>query len=77
MTATRKREIAEIAAPYGRNVKLDEVAYESGMTLLRVTIREGGRYTILELDAAAAGNGESMMKEWAQSQARKNHRNIE
>ncbi|MDI9850197.1 hypothetical protein QM467_19355 [Rhodoblastus sp. 17X3] len=69
MTATRKREIGEIAAPYGRNVKLDEVAYESGMTLLRVTIREGGRFTILEIDAAAAGQWGKMMMEWAQSRS--------
>lgn len=69
MTVTRKREIGEIAAPYGRNVKLDEVAYESGMTLLRVTIREGGRFTILEIDAAAAGQWGKMMMEWAQSRS--------
>jgi hypothetical protein len=69
MTATRKCEIGEIAAPYGRNVKLDEVAYESGMTLLRVTIREGGRFTILEIDAAAAGQWGEMMMEWAQSRS--------
>lgn len=67
MTATRKREIGEIAAPYGRNVKLDEVSYESGMTLLRVTIREGGRFTILEIDVAAAGQWGKMMMEWVQS----------
>jgi Family of unknown function (DUF6967) len=70
MTAvTRKREIGEIAAPYGRNVKLDEVSYESGMTLLRVTIREGGRFTILEIDAATAGRWGTMMLEWAGSQS--------
>ena len=67
--ATRKREIGEIAAPYGRNVKLDEVSYESGMTLLRVTIREGGRFTILEIDAATAGRWGTMMTEWARSQS--------
>lgn len=70
MTATCKREIGEVAAPYGRNVRLDEVAYESGMTLLRVTIREGGRFTILEIDAAAAGQWGKTMLEWAQSRGR-------
>jgi hypothetical protein len=65
--ATPKREIGEVAAPYGRNVKLDEVSYESGMRLLRVTIREGGRFTILEIDAAAAGQWGKMMMEWAET----------
>ncbi len=65
MSATPKQEIAEIVAPYGRRIKLDEVAYDSGMTLLRVTIREGGRYTILELDAATAAQWGGLMRDWA------------
>jgi hypothetical protein len=68
MSATPKQEIAAIDAPYGRRIRLDEVAYDSGMTLLRVTIREGGRYTILELDAAAAAHWGAAMKDWAESQ---------
>jgi len=67
MSATPKQEIAEIAAPYGRRIKLDEVAYDSGMTLLRVTIREGARFTILEIDAATAGQWGGLMRDWAEA----------
>ncbi len=65
MTATPKRELGEIVAPYGRRIKLDEIAYESGMRLLRLTIREGGRFTILEIDAATAGEWGRQMCQWA------------
>jgi hypothetical protein len=68
MSATPKQEIGEIVAPYGRRIKLDEVAYDSGMTLLRVTIREGGRYTILELDSATAAQWGGLMRDWASAQ---------
>ena len=52
MTDSVKTRLKSIAAPYGREVRLDDVAYPSGMRLLRITIREGARYTGLEIDAA-------------------------
>ncbi len=65
MSATPRRELAEIIAPYGRRIKLDEIAYESGMNMLRLTIREGGRFTILEIDAPTAGEWGRVMSQWA------------
>ena len=38
---TRKERIDSIEAPYNRLVWFDDVEFESGMKLLRVTIREG------------------------------------
>ncbi len=69
MTTAPKREIGEIDAPYRRKIKLDEVAYDGGMTLLRLTIREGARYTILEIDPLTAERWGRMMSEWSQAQA--------
>jgi Family of unknown function (DUF6967) len=71
MTTAPRREIGEIEAPYRRKIKLDEIAYESGLTMLRLTIREGARYTILEIDADAAERWGRMMLDWAQEQATK------
>jgi hypothetical protein len=68
MTTAPRREVGEIEAPYRRRIKLDEVAYDSGMTLLRLTIREGARYTILEIDAPTAEAWGRMMLDWAQAQ---------
>ena len=63
MTETR---LDTITAPYGREVRLDEVPFESGMRLLRITIREGRRFTVLDLDAESAaqvGAGDERMVE--------------
>jgi hypothetical protein len=68
MSATPRREIGLIDAPYGRRIKLDEVVFDSGMTLLRVTIREGSRYTILEIDPASAQSWGALMRDWAEAQ---------
>ena len=65
MTDSVKTRIAEIEAPYGRNLRLDNVAFESGLEMLRVTIREGSRYTILEIDPATAEAWGEAMRSWA------------
>ena len=67
MSDSVKTRIATITAPYGREIKLDDVAYDSGMKLLRVTIREGARYTMLELDAETALAWADEMRKWAEA----------
>ncbi len=57
--------IETLAAPYGREIRLDEIAYETGMTMMRVTIREGARYTILEIDPATARRWAEVLGAWA------------
>lgn len=65
MSAETKSRLAAIAAPYRREVTLDEVCFESGMRLLRVTIREGHRITQLDLDADTAMEWSRTMQDWA------------
>jgi hypothetical protein len=69
MTATERRELAQIEAPYGRRVRLDELVHESGMKMLRVTIREGSRFTILEIDAPTAALWGDAMRQWSDEAA--------
>jgi len=69
MSDSVKTRLAEIDAPYGRRLWLDNVAYASGMELLRVTIREGARYTILELDPSTARAWAQAMSDWARARA--------
>jgi hypothetical protein len=51
-------------------VLLQEVAHDSGMVLLRVRIREGRRFTILDLDAETARLWGGAMVDWAAGQER-------
>lgn len=61
-------DIELIEAPYRRQVLLQDVAYESGMTLLRIRIREGTRFTILDIDAATARAWGERMLAWSDAQ---------
>lgn len=44
---------------------LDEIDYESGMALARLTIHGGARYAILEFDQEIAEKWGRMMLDWA------------
>jgi hypothetical protein len=58
-----------VPAPYGREVRLHDVVHDSGLHLLRVTIREGRRFTIVELDADTAARWAAAMAAWAERAA--------
>ena len=47
-------------------MELLEVHYESGMRLLRVRIREGRRFPIMDLDPSTAAHWGSAMSAWAE-----------
>jgi hypothetical protein len=65
VSAETKTRIATVVAPYRREVWLDDVQFESGMRLLRVTIKEGRRFTQLDLDDATAVQWGQAMLNWA------------
>lgn len=65
MTDETKQRLETIIAPYGREVRLDDVKFESGMQLLRITIREGRRITTLDIDAQTATAWAEAMASWA------------
>jgi hypothetical protein len=61
-TVTR---LERFQAPYGREVELQEVLFEGGMKLLRLRIREGRRFTIMDLDPETAARWARVMGDWA------------
>ncbi len=65
MSEETVRAIEEIAAPYGRKVTLEEVVHESGLRVLRVRIREGTRFTVLDVDEDTATRWGTVMSSWA------------
>jgi hypothetical protein len=64
VSAENKTRIATVVAPYRREVWLDDVQFESGMRLLRVTIKEGRRFTQLDLDEETADQWGQAMLDW-------------
>jgi len=55
----------QFAAPYGRQVTLDSVEHESGLHMLRIHIREGRRFTVMDIDADTATRWATVMNTWA------------
>lgn len=58
-------ELSRIAAPFRREIVLQDVLHESGMRLLRVRIREGTRFTILDIDVPTAEAWATAMQTWS------------
>jgi hypothetical protein len=57
--------LCEFDAPYGRKVRLENIEHESGLRLLRVRIREGRRFTVMDLDKDTASFWAAAMSSWA------------
>lgn len=59
------KALTKIAAPYGREIVLESVEHESGLRMLRIRIREGNRFTIMDIDEDTAGRWSTVMSAWA------------
>ena len=66
MSAEKVTRLERFQAPYGREVTLDDVVHESGMKMLRLTIREGRRFTIFDLDAQTAAHFGAGLAKWSE-----------
>ncbi len=58
-------DLDKIEAPWRKQVFLQAIAYEGGMTALRMRIKEGSRFTDLELDAATAARIGRLLLDWS------------
>lgn len=67
LTAT---PIARLHAPIGgQDIELQQIDYvHGGLSLLRIRIREGRRFTVFDIDAATAEQWAAQMADWARRQ---------
>ena len=63
------RDMAVINAPWNKEVTLQEVEYEGGFKMVRVRIKEGKRFTDLELDSETANALAGHLDKWARENA--------
>ena len=66
MSNKEQNFIEEFTAPYNRIVKLENITHESGMQMLRLHIREGRRFTIMDLDKETASKMGKLLLTWAE-----------
>ena len=64
--------LAKIKVPLGnQEIELQQIDHvEGGMSLLRIRIREGKRFTIFDIDPATAGQWAAAMQHWVVSQTK-------
>lgn len=67
MTEPERLKLDTIQAPFGREIRMEELRYESGMRIVRMTIREGRRFTTLDLDPDRARQLANALDGWARS----------
>ncbi len=65
MNGGKTRLIDKFQAPFGKQVELMEVALDNDVTLLRLRIREGSRFTVIDLDPVTARRWGAAMATWA------------
>ena len=58
-------ELDSFAAPWGKEIKLQAVLHDSGLRMLRIRIKEGSRFTVLDIDAQTATRWAAAMTGWA------------
>lgn len=62
---TSVTDLEEFETSWGRMIRLQELEYEGGLKLLRVRIREGQRFTDLELSPDMAEHFGKALLAWA------------
>lgn len=64
------RELARFKVPLGsQEIELQQIDHaEGGMSLMRIRIREGKRFTIFDIDAGTAQQWAAAMQDWAKNQ---------
>ena len=53
-----------ISAPWNKTITLQNISYEGGMNMLRFRIKEGKRFTDLELDSQSLEQLNTALSDW-------------
>jgi hypothetical protein len=62
-------QLDKFMAPYGRDVTLENVEYVNGTRVLRIRIREGSRFTVMDVNPETALRWAGVMNDWAEETA--------
>lgn len=65
MTGDDIRSLGKFEAPFGKQVEMLDVTMENNVRLLRVRIREGSRFTVMDLDPVTAKHWGEQMVTWS------------
>lgn len=55
----------KFTAPYGREITIEHVEYINETSVLRIRIREGSRFTVMDINPETATRWARVMSDWA------------
>ena len=58
-------DLEVVMAPWNKELTISEATYEGGFKMMRIRIKEGKRFTDLELDFETAGHLAELIGKWA------------
>ena len=58
-------QLDKFQTPFNKDIEIFDVALDNNVNLLRVRIREGKRFTIMDLDPVTAQRWAEIMENWA------------
>ena len=61
-------DFGEIDAPYGKQLIFKTVSYDNGFNILRLRIKEGKRFTDMDLDVNTVKRWQEKFNEWLENQ---------
>ena len=64
VTKQKTRNLSKILAPFGKQIEFEEVILDNDVTLLRLRIKEGSRFTVIDLDPVTAEAWQTIMANW-------------
>lgn len=65
MSAETVTPLDSFPAPWNKEVTLQAVVHDSGLRMLRIRIKEGRRFTVMDIDEETAGRWGRAMAGWA------------
>ena len=65
MSEERVTPLDSFAAPWNKDVVLQAVVHDSGLRMLRIRIKEGKRFTVMDIDEDTAARWGRTMTDWA------------
>lgn len=67
INALTQEEMARLPAPWGREMRLIRLKFDSGFEMLRLSIKEGKRFTTLDLDLETADKLAELIGGWSRT----------
>ena len=65
MSEETVNQLDRFEAPWHKQVTLQDVRHDSGLRMLRIRIKEGTRFTVMDIDEATAAHWGKLMADWA------------